>query len=211
MITTVENETDRLLSVPQLRERGWTPALIKRFLGNPDGTRPNPYYRSAAPMQLYDAARVGQIETAVAFLEAKQKAAVRSQRGQAIARRKAQELVEQARQTPISVRHLPATEIQQRAIDSFNGWKEMLLIERGHEYEPAGKHSDPTFLQRISVNYIRHQLTKYDHYLERAAGKAGVAEAVDVIRGRIYQAIAESYPDLAVECRRQQRDREYQE
>ena len=45
------------LTMSGLRERGWSDAMIRDYLGDPDATRPNPRYRSAAPMKLYLAER----------------------------------------------------------------------------------------------------------------------------------------------------------
>jgi len=56
------------------------------------------------------------------------------------------------------------------------------------------------FLERITVNFIRH---KYDRALEEVAGRVGIASAVQAIRAKIYSAIGESYPALADECSRQ--------
>lgn len=46
------------LSTLKLKERGWTDGMIRRFLGEPDATRPNPHYKCAAPMKLYELKRV---------------------------------------------------------------------------------------------------------------------------------------------------------
>ncbi len=39
------NEGASLLTTSHLKERGWTPTLVKKFLGTPDVKGPNPYYR----------------------------------------------------------------------------------------------------------------------------------------------------------------------
>jgi hypothetical protein len=52
-----------LFTMRQLKQRGWTAALIKKFLDPPDATRPNPHYKSAAPMRLYMATRVEAVES----------------------------------------------------------------------------------------------------------------------------------------------------
>ena len=36
-----------------LKQRGWTDLSIKKFLGEPDRKKPNPYYKQAADMCLY--------------------------------------------------------------------------------------------------------------------------------------------------------------
>lgn len=43
----------------------------------------------------------------------------------------------------------------------------------------------------------------YDRALEDVAGKTGVAEAVQMIRAKVYATIAREWPELAEECRRQ--------
>jgi hypothetical protein len=83
----------------------------------------------------------------------------------------------------------------------------MATYNDAHEWEWASANDDPAFLERITVNFIRHKLTRYDHELERLAGKVGVRRAVRVIRRRVYEAIAQAYPQYAAECRRQWRRR----
>lgn len=61
------------------------------------------------------------------------------------------------------------------------------------------------FLQRITVNYIRHVLTHYDQAIEETAGRVGKMDAINLLRKRVYGAISEAYPDLAGECERQRR------
>ena len=57
-----------LFSVPELRGRGWTDLAIKKFLPEPDDTRPNPRYRWAgAPMKFYPISRVAAIEQSASW------------------------------------------------------------------------------------------------------------------------------------------------
>jgi hypothetical protein len=192
-----------LLTSTQLKERGWTPTLVKKFLDPPDATKPNPHYKSASPMRLYALTRVEAVEVADAFQQAYAKAAARSQVGKTVAARKAAELVSQAEKMQIRVQLQALGKVQDQAIDAYNNFHEELSFERGHEYEPASVMSDPIFLDRITVNYVRHELTEYDESLEEVAGKIGVSLAVATIRRRVYTEIASVYPDLAQECERQ--------
>ena len=100
------NEGAPLCTLAHLKQRGWTPALVKQFLGAPDATKPNPYYRSAAPMQLYALARVEACEQEDGWEQAIAQAAARSLVGKTVAARKAAELVAQAETLPIIVRRL---------------------------------------------------------------------------------------------------------
>lgn len=192
-----------LLSVPQLKERGWTPALIKKFLGKSDAQKCNPYYRTASPMHLYDAERVQSCEQTEAWQQARDKAVIRSEAGKTVAAKKAVALIKEAECLSITVRRLSLEAVVKKAIESYNVYHSMLYIERGHDYEPADRNSDPAFLERITVNYIRHHLTEYDDHLEELAGRIGVHEATKTIRRRIYAEIASVYPEYAEECKRQ--------
>jgi hypothetical protein len=46
------------------------------------------------------------------------------------------------------------------------------------EVEP----SDPAFLERVTINFIRHALTEEDESLEEVARRIGVDEAMALIR-----------------------------
>ena len=63
--------------------------------------------------------------------------------------------------------------------------------------------SDPFFLARITVNYLRHWLTSYEKELHWIAGKVGVEEGCDLIKTKVLVAIASKYLWLAEECRSQ--------
>jgi hypothetical protein len=192
-----------LFTMTQLKERGWTEALVKKFLDPPDATRPNPHYKSAPPMRLYTASRVEAAESCEDWRRAAERSRVRSETGKAVAARKAAELVKEAEQLPITVTRLPLDQLQKRAIASYNAFHEELLWERGHDYEKADAQSDPAFLSRITVNYVRHHLTAYDTHLEEVAGRIGVSQAIATIRRRVYAEICATYPEHAEECQRQ--------
>ena len=81
------NEGPSLLSSTQLKERGCTPAVVKKFLSAPDATKPNPYYRSAAPMQLYSLVRVEVCEQEEGWKQANARATERSKGGKTLAAR----------------------------------------------------------------------------------------------------------------------------
>jgi hypothetical protein len=59
------------------------------------------------------------------------------------------------------------------------------------------------FLERITVNYLRHVLSSYEGEIERVYGKVGMRQANKEISRKIYAAISEAYPWLKDECGRQ--------
>lgn len=54
------------------------------------------------------------------------------------------------------------------------------------------------------MNYLRHQVTKYDYHLDQVHGKVRIDDAYLAIREKVFEAIAKTYPWLADECRRQE-------
>lgn len=197
------NEGTSLPTMTQLKERGWTAALVKKFLDPPDDTRPNPHDKSASAMRLSTVSRVEAAEKCADWKTASNRARARSEVGKAVAARKAAEQVKAAEHLPITVTHLPLDQLRSRAIASYNLFHEEVLWERGHDYERASEQSDPLEKERITVNDIRHHLTEYETHLEEVAGQVGVSEAGRVIRRRVYAQIAAHYPEYAEECRRQ--------
>ncbi len=197
------NEGPSLFNSTQLKERGWTPALVKKFLGSPDATKPNPSSRAAAPMQPSSLARIEVCEQEDGCKQAAAKAAVRSEVGKMVAVRKAALLITQVERMSITVVHLPLETLVNRAIASSYAFHEEILWERDHDYERASEQSDPADLWRITVNDIRHHLREYDTHLEEVAGQVGGSEAGRGIRRRVYVQIAARYPEYAQECKRQ--------
>jgi hypothetical protein len=177
------------------QKRGWTEALIQKFLGAPDATAPNPHYRSGSPMKLYLLKRVEETEKLPEFVVAKEKASKRSQTGKRVQATLATKLIERAWRLPLQITKYANGAVLHFAIEDYNDWHSDF-----DNFVPATPKSDRDFLERIQVNYIRHQLTQYDDSLEEVAGKAGVSEAIRVIRTRIYAAIAKAYPQLAAKC-----------
>jgi len=62
---------------------------------------------------------------------------------------------------------------------------------------------DTPTLHRWMVNYLRHSHTDYDSVLTDLYGRPGQDAAADVLRDRLLEAIAQTYPTLAAEARRQ--------
>src|SRR5690606_27438593 len=56
-----------LIASDWLKARNWTEAAIKRFLGEPDDTKPNPHYKSGPPMRLWLKERAEAVEQTEEF------------------------------------------------------------------------------------------------------------------------------------------------
>ena len=96
----------------------------------------------------------------------------------------------------VFVIQLDTLKVRKQAINSYNDFN-------SYSNNPASVKSNTAFLDRICVNYIRHELTSYDDSLAEAAGKTGIAVAVSKIRAKIFTEIAVTYPVFSSECERQ--------
>ncbi len=183
--------TSNYLTQTDVKERGWTDSLIRRFLPSPDLTKGNPFYRCAAPMKLYAVGRVSAIETTPEYIEHSAKLVGRRKAAQRAVETKRKKLLAYLDTIEIQVPIL--TNLVGRACKSYNA-------RNGGGAYP---HSDKSFLDRICVNYLRHEMTDYEAHLYAIAGKVGVAEGYREIKNRVLYAIADTYPELSDECFRQ--------
>lgn len=191
----------KLLTLSALRDRGWTPAMIAALLGEPDVIKPNPHYKKAAPMRCYDESRVLIAEQGAEFSSLQEGAAPRRVAARKAVETKREALLRQVGEMAVTVEMISTTEARRNAIALYNEWNADGVI-------PATLNSSRQFLDRITVNYLRHHLTVYDKALEEVVGRVGVVDAIRLIRQKVYGAIAETYPCYAAECKRQMEIRE---
>lgn len=209
MSTDVENYTKTQLK----RDREWTDAAIRKFLGEPDSHKDNPY-SSRSQIRLYDAERVHAVEGTREFAEWREKS--RSRRAGArkaveTKRAKTMAVVEQRLGKVRLRKHsvgLSEETLRERAVAHYNNMQESRAYEYDYDFDPVGVQGAPDgFYQRIEVNYLRHQGTKYDSELDAYIGATGVRDAVGMVREHVYGLIAAEYPHLKDECARQLDDR----
>lgn len=187
-----------------LSERGWTDSLIKQFLGEPDGRRAHGRYHSTM-IRLYDLRRVEAAEQTAAFADARAKAERRRAAGKKgaetrhkIEAERPERLMDEARSISTEVKLVPPDVVRLKAVQHYE-------VHVGRE--PVTPDAAQSFLDRITVNYIRHVLTDYDDHLTHLELWGGDWRHAACIRERIFEAIAEAYPRLAEECHRQMAER----
>jgi hypothetical protein len=188
------------LSAAKLKERGWTDSLVRGFLHEPDCSRRNPYYRSAAPMRLYVLDRVQAVEASEAYKQAKNKTLGRQAAAAQAVATKRRNLMAYLDRLAVVVPTLPLDQVMKEAVGAFN----VRLAQRDYDMsDPATMQSDRSFLERITVNFLRHELSAYEDELAAIYGQVGVREGYVILSGKVFQAIAGAYSDLAAECDRQ--------
>lgn len=181
-----------------LKERGWTDTMIKKILGEPDEYVENPYYKCASPMRLWHVDTVKRAERRKAFKNAIAKSDARKDAARKAVETKREKCLNYARTVKIEVPVMKEKKLLGEAVEHYNEWQ----YYKGR-YEriiygdnKTGYFADTEFLNRISVNYLRHECTEYDDVLYEMAGNVGVQEAHNILKKRINQAIFEVYPDL---------------
>jgi hypothetical protein len=165
----------------ELISRGWTSRSIELFLGEPDELRRNPKYKSAAPMRLYATARVEKIENSAKYKKHLEASKCRKIAAQKAVKTKREQLTEWAKNWRPTV-HVEAKKLLDEAIESYNYG----IIFRANS-ERASRSSSPLFLQRITMNYLRHECSDYEAALAEIKGRVGTSDAYEEIRGIIDQ------------------------
>lgn len=186
-------------------ERGWTDKLLKTFLPDPDLTKPNPNYKSGPPMLLFSLEKIEAIERTEEFQLEQASVAKRKQSAKKAVETKLEQMWKWLDTVQIHIPTYDKAKLIKRACDHYNNMQEEREFEGlstcGME---ATTDSDPKFIERICVNYLRHCLTKYEEHLDKMSGKVGFAEGYEEIRRKIFAKISESYQWLTDECNRQQ-------
>lgn len=202
-------DPDYLTKAAIKKERGWTDTAISKFLGDPDKLGSNPY-SSKTPSHLYLLSRVKKAERTKKFKEWKAKSEKRRSSARKAANTRKEKTLAKVRSRLGEIRLHPRArglstkKLRKLAVASY----EELELERNWD-EPRMVEDDAPqeFIQRIEVNFLRHEATMYDAELEEYAGSTGVREAVDMVRERVYEVIANEYPFLKKECERQLAER----
>jgi hypothetical protein len=199
-----QQKVEEFVNLSHLKASGFSDKLIRDLLGGPDKTRINPHYRRGPRVKLWAASRVEVAKKTAQFLSYQSKRAAASARFKAVAEKKRGELLSQIDDLEISVEIWPLGEVFDAAIKQWDARQ----LDRGN-FDANGRSADDSTKCRWAVNFIRHHLCSYHTELNRIAGKVGVSLGATAIRKKVLSAIAEAYPSLANECRRQEMRRWY--
>jgi hypothetical protein len=186
-----------------LRYRGWTEKAIGLFLGLPDKKAQNPHYRSGPEVNLFLLSRVVEAENSESYKKFLVENASKRDSAKRAVETKKVKLFEYVENCKIKVFVRSLEKVVKEAIEAYNWHKFEVSQHHGYDYEPATEKSSKEFLDRITVNYLRHNLSQYDDKLVELFGKVGTEEAYKILNKRIYAEIAKAYPDFKVECTNQ--------
>lgn len=182
-----------------ISERGWTKGLIGKILGKEDISKRNPRYKNASPMKLYNLGRVIAAEQSELYLQEIEKIARKRESAQKANDIKLAKTIAIIDGANIKVRVLDRENVVTQACIHYND-----KDRDNPDCECASKHSDPIFLNRICVNYLRHELTTYDDIIDSIKGHVGKDKAYALLKAKVLDVIAAAYPWLSDECESQQ-------
>lgn len=191
--------TEEYYNLTMLKSRGWTDKLINLFLPLPDKTLQNPNYRRAPDMRLYFIEKVLEIESSEEFIIQKEITELRKNSAKKAVKTKTDKIIEAANQFTVVLEPIELDKIYDLAIQSYNDFN----LCKGNYDSWASIDSDKEFLNRITVNYLRHNSTPYENRLDDNFGLVGKREAYIIIKNKVLLAIANTYPELKQEAERQ--------
>lgn len=189
---TIKKKEPSFLSKSSLKKRGWTDAIIVQLFPEPTKETANPHYRSGPKMKLYDEVKVKAIEKTKKFQEMTSAALKRSQTAKSVAAKRQTDTINWAKTLPeVVIRKYSQGELYKKACQHYND----LWASRGKD-KYATVNESKEFLNRISHNYLRHELSNYEELIGESFGKIGADEARVIIREHIQKAIFEMFPYL---------------
>lgn len=158
------------------------------------------------PQKCYPKDYIETLEQSELFTELKMKATGRQAAMKAVADAKRADNIAKfsARLDSIKIPALTEDELKLRTIKSKQRWYAYQSDLRCEVDDGIDIENLPdNVLYRWEVNYIRHELTRYEKLLDQIRGLVGTRDIYTVIKGEILDKIATAYPWLKDECDRQ--------
>lgn len=207
---TDKKKKDKMITLTELKKRyGITDKLVKEFFKDPDEYVTNPFYKNAAPMKLYNEKRINRIIKTKKFEKAFNESIKRKDAARKAVQTKIEKTMSETKKKikkiQVTVLDISDNELRNMAIKSyieFKEYRDMMYDNYYSDYYDA-YNADSETIDRWTVNYIRHNLTEYDHELYNMAGSVGIHDAYTMYKEAVLKKIGKAYPNYKKECKRQ--------
>lgn len=165
--------------------------MIRDYGLEPDETKTNPHYITAAPMKLYDLNKVERIESGAWFREHLAASRTRKNAAKKAVKTKHDRMMTYIESLPIRLPDWSKEEAFTKAVIHYNS----LWARKGREdkYISDYRTLDAEMLERITQNMFRHSCTNYDDVLYQCYGKVGVETAHTYLYSKINDMVHEKY------------------
>lgn len=182
-----------MYTLTQMKQMGFTDSIIKTLNIIPTEIKPNPHNKKNF-MKLYSEEYIDTILKSSEFVNLVGKNINRRLGALKSTTTKVERLMRDIDNLNITIKRIEKLELL--ALHQYNEYNITQL-------RLANVKDDVRFLDRLCVNYIRHELTNYDNSLDFTVGKVGKYKAFNRINEKIYTRIKEVYPQYSEECDRQ--------
>lgn len=182
-----------MYTLTQIKQMGFTDSIIKTLNIIPTEIKPNPHNKKNF-MKLYSEEYIDTILKSSEFVNLVGKNINRRLGALKSTTTKVERLMRDIDNLNITIKRIEKLELL--ALHQYNEYNITQL-------RLANVKDDVRFLDRLCVNYIRHELTNYDNSLDFTVGKVGKYKAFNRINEKIYTRIKEVYPQYSEECDRQ--------
>lgn len=98
----------------------------------------------------------------------------------------------------INIKKISLTKLEKFAVQAKKDFDFSIEI-----FENDYTNIDKNTLDRWMVNYIRHNLTKYDTLVDNLYNKIGKQEGYVILKTKVLDEIGKIYPELEMECKEQ--------
>jgi hypothetical protein len=189
----------KYLTQSSLKERGWTDKLILNVLVAPDLLKPNPHYKAGPQMKLFLEERVLTGEASEEF---------KNHTINSVKRKEGAKKATQTKKDKI-IAYVNSVEVKIPDYATFKTLKKLACNKYDAHYRSRGRYvnkCDTLFVNRVVVNFLRHQCDEYEEGLVNMFGKVGIDTGYVMLKNKVLDAIAEKYPLLKDECLNQRID-----
>lgn len=186
------NERQKYYKLTELKKIGFSPKIIDKYFSEPILVE-NPIYKNASPMKLYLKEEVDKFMLTDEYQVMIKNHNKKSEISKAFANNRrliTHDIVtKMIDKIVIPVRNI--VDLKNAAINAKNDW-----YEANEQYDRFVNEADEKTIARWVVNYIRHQLTNYDHNLQVIKGKFGESKEYQRYSDAINDKIKSTYPEL---------------
>uniref|UniRef100_A0AAU8B6H9 Uncharacterized protein n=1 Tax=Dulem virus 39 TaxID=3145757 RepID=A0AAU8B6H9_9CAUD len=200
-------EIEKWITQSTVLKMGFTKGMISRLLSDPKEV-PNPNYKSAAKMKLWPEREVIAAMESEEFIQMRDKSARRRDSAKKAVAAKRDKTMDMIRgyTEGISVTVIDEERLIKRTLQAKREWYNYQAAIRDNFDYFDFREVDIETLQRWVVNYIRHNLVKYDPVVDSLIGRVGKQEAYCFFKNAVLDKISEAYPKYSEECNRQKLD-----
>ena len=193
-------EKAKMITQSSVLEMGFTKSMIEKLLPEPT-LKANPHYKCASPMKLWDEAVVIAVMDSDEYkkmLEARDKRKSSAEKAVNTKRVKAEMILDSVLNS-ITITRIDMEQLREETLKAKQEWYEA-HTRWDDEYFRDAYDADNDTVERWMVNYIRHNLCTYESGLSAIYGKTGKDELYSRLKKTILSKIAETYPELSIEC-----------